>query len=44
LFAEVHASNLLNTQIRYPAVAPVDFERGLIGPGRTVTATLGWEF
>jgi outer membrane receptor for ferrienterochelin and colicin len=44
LFAELHASNLLNTQIRYPADAPVDFERGLIGPGRTVTATLGWEF
>jgi hypothetical protein len=44
LFAELHASNLLNTQIRYPAIAPVDFERGLIGPGRTLTATLGRAF
>lgn len=37
-------STLLDTDIRYPANALTDFARGLIGPGRTVTATLGYAF
>ena len=44
LYANVNLSNLLDTEIRYPANELTDFERGLIGPGRIMTATVGWEF
>ena len=43
-YADLHASNLLNAELRYPAKELADFERGLIGPGRIITATVGWEF
>jgi outer membrane receptor protein involved in Fe transport len=42
--ANLNVSNLLDTEIRYPARELADFERGLIGPGRVITATVGWEF
>lgn len=41
---DLHVSNLLDSEIRYPANELTDFTRGLIGPGRVVTLTLGWEF
>lgn len=40
----LHVSNLLDTDNRYPANELTAFEHGLIGPGRTVTATLGYVF
>jgi outer membrane receptor protein involved in Fe transport len=43
-YAALHVSNLLDTDNRYPANLLTDFERGLIGPGRTVTATVGYAF
>ena len=43
-YVDLNCSNLLDTEIRYPANELADFERGLIGPGRVFTATLGWEF
>jgi outer membrane receptor protein involved in Fe transport len=43
-YANLNLSNLLDTEIRYPANELTDFERGLIGPGRIMTATVGWEF
>lgn len=43
-YADLNASNLLDSEIRYPARELADFERGLIGPGRVVTVTLGWAF
>ena len=39
-----NVSNLLDAEIRYPANELTDFERGLIGPGRVITATIGWAF
>jgi outer membrane receptor protein involved in Fe transport len=42
-YASLNASNLLDAEIRYPANELTDFARGLIGPGRVVTATVGWE-
>lgn len=44
LFANLNVSNLLDTEVRYPANELADFARGLIGPGRVITATLGYEF
>ncbi len=44
LYANLNISNLLDTEIRYPARDLTDFERGMIGPGRIVTVTLGWAF
>jgi outer membrane receptor protein involved in Fe transport len=44
LYAALQIANLLNTEIRYPANELTDFARGLIGPGRVITATVGWEF
>lgn len=44
LYANLNVSNLLDEEIRYPANELVDFSHGLIGPGRTITATIGWEF
>jgi outer membrane receptor protein involved in Fe transport len=44
LYANLNVSNLLDAEIRYPAKDLADFERGLIGPGRVVTVTLGWAF
>jgi outer membrane receptor protein involved in Fe transport len=44
LYADLNVSNLLDAEIRYPAKEFADFERGLIGPGRIITATVGWEF
>ena len=44
LYGDLNVSNLLDAEIRYPAKEFVDFERGLIGPGRIITATAGWEF
>lgn len=43
-YANFNASNLLNTEIRYPAKELADFGRGLIGPGRILIGTIGWEF
>ncbi len=43
-YAALNASNLLDAEIRYPANELTDFTRGLIGPGRMVTATLGYAF
>jgi len=43
-YANLNVSNLLNTEIRYPANQLVDFRRGLIGPGRVIMGTVGWEF
>lgn len=43
-YANLRVSNLLDRDIRYPANELTDFERGLIGPGRVITATLGWAF
>jgi outer membrane receptor protein involved in Fe transport len=44
LYAHLNVSNLLDTEIRYPANELADLARGLIGPGRVVTATVGWKF
>jgi outer membrane receptor protein involved in Fe transport len=44
LYADLHVSNLLDTEIRYPANELTDFQRGLIGPGRVVTVTVGYAF
>lgn len=44
LYANLHVSNLLDEEIRYPAMELADFERGLIGPGRQITATIGYQF
>jgi outer membrane receptor protein involved in Fe transport len=44
LFANLNVSNLLDAEIRYPANELADFARGLIGPGRTVTATVGYAY
>jgi outer membrane receptor for ferrienterochelin and colicin len=43
-YATFHVSNLLDTEIRHPANELTDFARGLIGPGRVITATLGYRF
>jgi outer membrane receptor protein involved in Fe transport len=43
-YAALNISNLLDTEIRYPANELTDFDRGLIGPGRVITATIGWAF
>lgn len=43
-YADLNVSNLLDTEIRYPANELTDFDQGLIGPGRVFTATVGWEF
>jgi outer membrane receptor protein involved in Fe transport len=43
-YAALNVSNLLDTEIRYPANELTDFYQGLIGPGRVFTATVGWEF
>ena len=43
-YAAFHVANLLDTEIRYPANELADFAQGLIGPGRTITATLGYRF
>jgi outer membrane receptor protein involved in Fe transport len=43
-YASLNVSNLLDAEIRYPARELADFYRGLIAPGRVVTATVGWEF
>jgi outer membrane receptor protein involved in Fe transport len=43
-YAALHVSNLLDAEIRYPANELADFARGLIGPGRVITLTIGWEF
>jgi len=43
-YANLNLSNLLDTEIRYPANELTDFERGQIGPRRIMTATFGWEF
>ncbi len=43
-YAALHVANLLDAEIRYPANELVDFAQGLIGPGRTITATLGYRF
>jgi hypothetical protein len=43
-YAALHVSNLLDAETRYPANELADLERGLIGPGRVITATVGWAF
>jgi hypothetical protein len=37
-------SNLLDAEIRVPANELTDLDLGLIGPGRVITATIGWRF
>ncbi len=44
LYANLNISNLLDAEIRYPTTDAVNLERGLIGMGRVITATLGWRF
>lgn len=44
LVANLNVSNLLDEEIRYPANELADFTRGLIGAGRVITATIGYEF
>ncbi|NEX22048.1 TonB-dependent receptor [Thiorhodococcus mannitoliphagus] len=44
VYAALNVSNLLNTEIRYPASELTNLARGLIGPGRILTATLGYAF
>jgi outer membrane receptor protein involved in Fe transport len=43
-YAALNLSNLLDSDNRYPANELTDLDRGLIGPGRTLTATVGYEF
>ncbi|NEX16870.1 MAG: hypothetical protein C1943_09640 [Halochromatium sp.] len=43
-FAALNATNLLDSDNRDPANELTDLERGLIGPGRTLTLTLGYAF
>ena len=43
-YANLNVSNLLDEEIRYPAIELINFRRGLIGPGRVVMATVGWTF
>jgi outer membrane receptor protein involved in Fe transport len=44
-YANLNVSNLLDEEIRYPANELTDaLDRGLIGPGRTLTATVGYQF
>ena len=40
-FAALHVSNLLDTENRDPANELTDLDLGLIGPGRTVTLSIG---
>ncbi|WP_295886053.1 TonB-dependent siderophore receptor [uncultured Thiohalocapsa sp.] len=43
-YAALNVSNLLDTDNRDPANELTDLDRGLIGPGRTLTVTLGYAF
>jgi len=43
-YAALNVSNLLDTENRYPANELTGLERGLIGPGRTITLTVGYGF
>lgn len=43
-YVQLHLTNLLNTENRDPANELTDLELGLIGPGRTMTATVGYAF
>ena len=43
-YAALNLSNLLDGDNRYPANELTALDRGLIGPGRTLTATVGYEF
>jgi outer membrane receptor protein involved in Fe transport len=43
-YVSLHGSNLLDTEIRWPAAELTDLERGPIGPGRLVALTLGLAF
>ena len=41
---EEYLRELLDTEIRYPANELTDFDLGMIGLGRVITATIGWAF
>ena len=43
-FVNLNVSNVLDSEIRYPANELTDFADGLIGPGRRFLATFGYEF
>jgi outer membrane receptor protein involved in Fe transport len=44
-FASFNVANLLDEEIRYPAIEVTDtLDRGLIGTGRTVTLSVGYRF
>jgi hypothetical protein len=43
-YASLHVSNLLDAEHRYPASELIDLERGMIGAGRTIAATVGYSF
>jgi outer membrane receptor protein involved in Fe transport len=43
-YAALNVSNLLDAEIRVPANERTDLDLGLIGPGRVITATIGWRF
>ena len=43
-YGDLNVSNLLDAEIRYPANELTDFDHGLIGPGRVITATVGYAF
>ncbi len=43
-YLNLNASNLLDTQYCYPAREAIPMEKGLIGMGRIITATLGYKF
>lgn len=44
VYTALNVSNLLDAEIRYPASELTDFARGLIGPRRILTATIGYVF
>ncbi len=45
LFASLHVSNLFDRTIKYPTTQTTSqLQRGTFGPGRVITATLGWKF
>jgi outer membrane receptor protein involved in Fe transport len=43
-FAALHVANLLNNEQRTPATELTELQRGLFGPGRTLTLTAGFDF
>lgn len=44
LFANLHASNLFDADVRYPASELADFVRGAPGLGRRISLSVGWDY